>query len=75
MLARGDWSFTYTGMPCDDTDEFGNPLIDQHKVMDCPNTKVRITNFITENPDLSLNGIVRDYDLYINDSYWVHDTI
>ena len=74
MLARGDWAFTYTNIPGDDTDEHGNQLIDQDKVKD-PNTKVIITNFDTDSLDIGEDDTVRDYELYVNDTYRVHDML
>ena len=73
MLAKGDWTFTYTNIPGDDTDEHGNALIDQDKVSD-PWTKVIITKGITE-LNIGESDTVRDYELYINDTYRVHDEI
>jgi hypothetical protein len=74
MLARGDWAFTYTNIPGDDTDEYGNQLIDQDKVKD-PNTKLIITNSDTDNFEVGEYVTVRDYELYVNDTYRVHDML
>ena len=74
MLARGDWAFTFTNIPGDDTDEHGSQLIDQDKVKD-PNTKVVITNPDTDNFYIGEYDTVRDYELYVNDTYRVHDML
>jgi hypothetical protein len=74
MLARGDWVFTYTNIPGDDTDEHGDPLFDQHKVMD-PNTKVIIRSFDNDSLDIGEGDTVRDYELYIDDTYRVRDMV
>ena len=74
MLAKGDWAFTYTNIPGIDTDDSGNTLIDQDKVKD-PNTKVIITKGDTTTLDFGTDDTIRDYELYVNDTYRVHDMI
>ena len=74
MKARADWTYTFTNIPGDDTDNGGNALIDQDKVLD-PNTKVIITKGSSVNLDFGEDDTVRDYELFINDSYRVRDLV